>query len=88
MCVNVKPIVNDFFGRMINVSGLIVGNDLISQLKGKNLGTEVLIPVCMLRRDEDVFLDDVTVSEASAQLGVTLTAVNNSGEDLLYAMID
>lgn len=88
VCVNVKPIVNDFFGRMINVSGLIVGNDLISQLKGENLGTEVLIPVCMLRRDEDVFLDDVTVSDASAQLGVTLTAVNNSGEDLLYAMID
>lgn len=85
--VNVKPVVNNFFGKMINVSGLIVGNDLISQLKCEELGSEVLIPICMLRRDEDVFLDDVTVSEASSQLGVSVTAVQNSGEALLEAII-
>ncbi|MBQ8001140.1 MAG: DUF512 domain-containing protein [Ruminococcus sp.] len=85
--VNVSPIVNDFFGRMINVSGLIVGNDLISQLKNKDLGDGVLIPVCMLRRDEDVFLDDITVDEASAQLGVPVVSVQSSGEALLDAII-
>ncbi|MBQ2944190.1 MAG: DUF512 domain-containing protein [Ruminococcus sp.] len=85
--VNVKPIVNNFFGKMINVSGLIVGQDLISQLKNEALGDEVLIPVCMLRRDEDVFLDDVTVNEASNALNVQLTSVQNSGEALLEALI-
>ncbi len=88
VCVNVKPIVNNFFGRMINVSGLIVGQDLVSQLKNEQLGEEILIPVCMLRRDEDVFLDDVTVSQASEQLGVPVTAVQNTGEALLEAIIN
>ncbi len=85
--VNVKPIVNNFFGKMINVSGLIVGNDLVSQLSDEALGSEVLIPVCMLRRDEDVFLDDVTVDEASEKLGVPVVSVMNSGEALLEALI-
>ena len=87
VCVNVVPIVNDFFGHMINVSGLIVGQDLISQLKKAEIGEEILIPRCMLRQGEDVFLDDVTLQEATDALGVTVTPVENSGEDLLRALI-
>ncbi len=85
--VKVRPIVNDFFGHMINVSGLVVGRDLISQLKTESLGEEVLIPRCMLRQGEDVFLDDVTLSDAIDALGVTVTPVENSGQELLDAMI-
>ena len=85
--VKVVPIVNDFFGHMINVSGLIVGKDLISQLKKTDLADEVLIPRCMLRQGEDVFLDDVTLSDAMDALGVAVTPVENSGQDLLDAII-
>ncbi len=86
--VNVNPIVNHFFGTMINVSGLIVGKDLIAQLSGKELGTELLIPVCMLRSGEEVFLDDVTVSQVEEALNVKVTAVDNTGDALLAAIID
>lgn len=85
--VNVVPVINDFFGHMINVSGLVVGKDLISQLKGKNLGCEVLIPVCMLRSGEDVFLDDVTTTQAQQELNTQITAVENSGDALLAAIL-
>ncbi len=88
VCVNVIPIVNDFFGHMINVSGLIVGQDLIAQLIDKDLGTEVLIPECMLRRDEDVFLDDITTQQAEDNLGVKVTCVHNTGEALLSAILN
>ncbi len=88
VCVNVCPIVNDFFGHMINVSGLVVGRDLISQLKGKELGDELLIPICMLRQGEEVFLDDVTTNDVRETLGITVTAVENSGEALLLAMLN
>lgn len=88
VCINVRPIINHFFGTMINVSGLIVGQDLISQLKDKPLGEEVLIPVCMLRSGEDVFLDDVTVAQAENELNTKITAVENSGEALLNALIN
>lgn len=85
--VNIIPIVNDFFGHQINVTGLIVGRDLISQLKNRELGEEVLISCSMLRSGEEVFLDDVTVSEVSDILGVPVTPNDNSGEGFLNSIL-
>lgn len=87
VCVNVRPIVNDFFGHMINVTGLIVGRDLTAQLKGRDLGEEVLISSSMLRSGEEVFLDDMTLDEAKEILGVPVTPCDNSGEDLLRKIL-
>jgi NifB/MoaA-like Fe-S oxidoreductase len=57
--IHLYPIRNDFFGERITVSGLITGQDILAQLKGKELGTRLLIPCNMLRDGEEVFLDDV-----------------------------
>ena len=83
----VCAIVNDFFGHTIDVAGLVTGGDLIAQLRGKNLGERVLIPHTMLRHGEGVFLDDVTLEEASAALGVPVTPIGGSGGELLDAML-
>ena len=85
--VNVYGIQNDFFGGGINVSGLITGVDLIRQLKGRNLGERLLIPSVMLRYEGDLFLDDVSLSEAEEALKINITAVNNSGEELLRTIL-
>ena len=83
----VVPIVNDFFGYTIDVAGLVTGGDLIRQLKGRELGERVLIPHTMLRHGEGVFLDDVTLEQASAELGVPVTPIGGSGDELLAAML-
>lgn len=83
----VCAIVNDFFGHTIDVAGLVTGGDLIAQLRGKNLGERVLIPHTMLRHGEGVFLDDVTLEEASSALGVPVTPIGGSGGELLDAML-
>lgn len=83
----VVPIVNDFFGHTIDVAGLVTGGDLIRQLKGRELGERVLIPHTMLRHGEGVFLDDVTLEQASAELGVPVTPIGGSGDELLAAML-
>lgn len=82
----VWPIENDFFGHSINVAGLITGRDLISQLKGKDLGSRLLISQNMLRREEMDFLDDVTLAEASEALGVPIYPVEQDGFALWDAM--
>ena len=71
----VVAIQNDFFGRSITVAGLVTGQDLIAQLKSRDLGEEVLIPDVMLRYHEDVFLDDVTLPQAEEALGVPIQVV-------------
>ena len=64
---------------MINVTGLITGGDLINQLRGKELGQRLFISQNMLRRQEQDFLDDVTLEEASAALGVPIYPVEQDG---------
>ena len=88
LCGEVYPIHNEFFGRTITVSGLITGRDLIAQLKGRDLGQRLLIPSNMLRSGEQVFLDDVTLAEAEAALGIPVQMVDaESGFDLVDAML-
>ena len=75
----VYAIENDFFGRSINVTGLITGQDLIKQLKGRALGERLLISQNMLRREEMDFLDDVTLEQASKELGVPIYPIEQDG---------
>ncbi len=39
-----------FFGESITVAGLITGQDLLGQLKGKSLGDALIIPKSMLKK--------------------------------------
>ena len=85
--VTVIPVRNNFFGESITVSGLITGQDLIAQLKDKELGDGLLIPCNMLRSGENVFLDDVTVEQVIQELKVPVTVVDPEGADLVRAIL-
>lgn len=79
---------NDFFGEQITVSGLITGGDLIAQMKEKELGDVLLLPENMLKCNEDVFLDDVTVADAEKALQVKIDIVKSSGRAFLEKILD
>lgn len=68
--INLVPVHNDFFGGTVDVTGLLVGQDLVRRLRQETLGDEILIPNAMLMADEDVFLDDMTLDMLSEELGV------------------
>ena len=88
ICIHVYCIRNEFFGERITVSGLITGQDIISQLKGQRLGSRLLIPCSMMKADEDVFLDDYTVKELSEALQVRVDIVKSSGQDLIDSILN
>ncbi len=77
--IQVYPIINDFFGHSITVSGLVTGRDLITQLQGRDLGDRLLISQNMLRRQERDFLDDVLLSDAQKSLGIPVIPVESDG---------
>ena len=85
--INVFAIQNNFFGKKITVSGLVTANDIIEQLKGKILGDKLLIPISMLRHDEDVFLDNLTVSDVAQALNVKVEVVDADGFDFLAKLL-
>ncbi|WP_394522172.1 DUF512 domain-containing protein [Lacrimispora sp. JR3] len=85
--VHVYTITNEFFGEQITVAGLITGQDLICQLKGKKLGSRLLLPECMFRSGEEVFLDDVTKTDVQNALQVQVDIVKSSGQDFVQAIL-
>lgn len=86
--IHIYPIINEFFGEQITVAGLITGQDLIKQLKGKPLGERLLLPECMFRSGEEVFLDDVTRQDVQNALQVKVDIVKSSGQDFVNAVLE
>lgn len=85
--IEVIAVRNDFFGEKITVSGLLTGQDLRRQLKGKRLGERLILPCNMLRAGENVFLDDYTVEELEQELGTVVAVADAGGRDLVETIL-
>ena len=85
--INVVPIVNDFFGHGITITGLITGQDIINQLKDKELGDELIISEVMLKSDADIFLDDVTLEEVKNNLNVKVRKIGNGASSFVNEIL-
>lgn len=75
--VRVYAAKNITFGGAVTVAGLLAGRDFIAALQGKDLGKKLLIPAVTLR-DDNVFLDDMTLNELSETLRVPVEPVGNA----------
>lgn len=84
--IHLYRIINDFFGEQITVAGLLTGKDIMKQLTGKKLGSELLLPGVMFKADEQVFLDDMTLDELENALQVKINIVKSSGQDFLSSV--
>lgn len=73
--VQLEMVSNHFFGENVTVAGLLTAGDIIKALKGKDIGDRLILPNVMLRDGEEVFLDDLTVTDVSEQLGVPVVVV-------------
>lgn len=83
LTAEVIPIKNHFFGGHVNVSGLVTGQDILAGLKGQALGERIIFPSNMLRREGDIFLDDMLPSALEAALKRPFISCPNEGAALL-----
>lgn len=83
----IVPIVNHFFGEDITVAGLLTGQDIVEQLKGKELGEALLLPAALLRSGENVLLDDMTLSNMEKALQTKIHIVQSEGKFLVDTVI-
>lgn len=82
--LHIQAIVNTFFGETITVAGLLTGQDLIRQLADLSFRLDCLIlPSCMLKADEPVFLDDLTVQDVAESLNLPVYVGAADGQGLL-----
>jgi putative radical SAM enzyme (TIGR03279 family) len=87
LAVTLTPIANEWFGRGIGVAGLLTGQDIQSQLAGRALGDEVLVPATALRDGAGVFLDDLAPDDLGAALDTRVRVVEPTAPALLRAVL-
>lgn len=78
---------NYFLGENITVSGLITGGDIINQLGKKAAGKEVILPKCMLKEFENIFLDGMDINSLENQLGADVKVCEMQGYNFFDALI-
>ena len=78
---------NDFFGPMVTVAGLVTGQDLIAQLKDHPLKDLLVLPNVMFRSGEEVFLDDVSRTDAEEALKVPVKVIIPDGHHMVDALL-
>jgi putative radical SAM enzyme (TIGR03279 family) len=78
--VDMRALKSDYWGQSITVTGLLTGYDLLKNLQGQDLGDGILLPKVMLKYDDLVFLDDITVEEVGVKLNTTIFPVGGVEE--------
>jgi len=86
--INVIPVKNRFFGESITVTGLLTGQDIVYALKDINLGNRVLLSENILKADEEIFLDDMTLNEFKEVLQVDVSIVQSNGYDFVDCILE
>ncbi|BBA78769.1 FeS-containing oxidoreductase [cyanobacterium endosymbiont of Rhopalodia gibberula] len=80
LTINLEALQSHYWGQETTVTGLLTGEDLLTQLQGKDLGDGILLPSIMLKHNDICFLDDMTVKELAKQLNVKIFPVTGIEE--------
>ena len=83
---DVLGIENNFFGTTVTVSGLITATDIITQFNNKKYD-KVLLPKCMTKEFEEVFLDDLTAADLERAIDNKISLIDCDGEKLLNTLV-
>jgi putative radical SAM enzyme (TIGR03279 family) len=73
--LRVHVVENRFFNGHVTVTGLLTGQDLLEQLAFERLGDILIVPDVMLREEDDLFLDDIRISDLAERLNMQVEVV-------------
>ena len=81
--LKVISVENIFFGTDVTVTGLLTGEDIMRQIYKEKVGKGLFLSKSLLKADEDILLDDVSVSDLEEYFGVPIHIVENDGHVFL-----
>ncbi|PCJ18760.1 MAG: radical SAM protein [Candidatus Cloacimonadota bacterium] len=85
--LKVIKINNNHFGESVTVSGLMVGKDIIEQVKPKSCD-RYLIPKNCLKFDSPIFLDDLTVNDLNQHLNTIIQVTDTTASSFLEGVFE
>ncbi len=85
--VTLVPVENRFFGPSVTVTGLLTGRDVLKSLEEYAPSHDILlVPEAVVRDGEDIFLDDVAVTDMEAALGIKALLIRATPQGILEAI--
>lgn len=78
--VTVQEIKNERLGGTITVAGLLMGQDVLEQLKAAGVGDLVLLPRVMFDHPDRIALDDLSPQDVANQLGKPVVLADTMGD--------
>ena len=76
LTITLAALNSNYWGQEISVTGLITGQDIVSALKGQDLGDGILLPSLMIKLHSTLFLDDMTVQAVADALETKIWIVD------------
>ena len=73
--VKVKAVENNYFGKQVTATGLVTGSDILAQVQPGDCGDMLLLPSAMLKAEEAVFLDNLSLEALAEKLKVKVAVV-------------
>ncbi|MGF1574175.1 MAG: DUF512 domain-containing protein [Sumerlaeia bacterium] len=88
--ISVTPVqvVNSVFGETIHVTGLLTGQDLLAAIQANPGYDQYLLPGNCLRKYDERFLDDMTLTELRDKAGVLITPVLGGSLDFAETILE
>ncbi len=80
--LDVVPILNERLGHTITVAGLLMGEDVMAQLRDRELGAFIALPRVMFDHPDGISLDDVAPMTIARTLGRPVVLVDSLGDVL------
>lgn len=80
--LRVVPVLNERLGHTITVAGLLMGADVVAQLRGRDLGECVILPRVMFDHPQGLSLDDVTPLQIAQALDRSIYLADAMGDVL------
>lgn len=80
--LSVSPVANDRLGESITVAGLLMGRDVMAQLKDRELGEFVVLPRVMFDHPQGISLDDVSPLDVARALNRPIYLADLMGDVL------
>ena len=81
LTIRLIAVTNEFFGDKITVTGLLTGTDIANRLLKEadiTQGNGLLIPCTCLKAEEDIFLDDTTVTDLEMKLNMPVRVFDSA----------
>lgn len=82
--IDVVAVANNFFGTTVTVAGLLTGRDVIKTLHDNTDSYKVLlVPDVVLKEDEDIFLDNVSLKDVEEATGLRAVRTEATPQGLI-----